>query len=243
VTAPLVTGSGLPVTLVAHGLGASVPESRALAGGVPGTKLFPQARGHGTAPLPVEPGYGELADDLAVVANAHAATQALGTSMGAHALLRLLSADPTRFERLVLFLPAAIDSPVRRTPDLADALRSGDRQAVLGVVRHELLPLAGPAVEAYAEARAEFLLASPGLPALLRALPGDVPVADRSMLAAVTADVLVLGQEGDALHPADVARELAAALPRARLVVFDQPGAPFRERARLRTLISTHLTP
>ena len=163
--------------------------------------------------------------------------------MGAHALLRLLSSGPDRFERLVLFLPAAIDSPVRRPPALADALRTGDCEAVLSVVQQELAPLTGPQVDAYAGARTDFLLASPGLPALLEALPHDVPVASREQLSAVTADVLIIGQEGDLLHPADVARELAAVLPRASLVLFDRPGAAFLERARLRHLISGHLSP
>ena len=227
-----VTGTGLPVTLVAHGLGASIPESRALAGGIPGTRLFPQARGHGTAPAPASPGYGELAADLAAVADEHQATQALGTSMGAHALLRLLSTRPDRFQRLV-----------RRTPALADALRAGDREAAVAAVREEVGELEGAAVDGYIAARADFMLASPGLPALLSALPGDVPVADRSVLAAVTADVLILGQEGDLLHPAAVARELAAVLPRAQLVIFDRPGAAFLERGRLRALIGEHLSP
>ena len=176
------------MTVVAHGLGASIPESRALAGGIAGTKLFPQARGHGDAPLPERPGYGELADDLLAVADEHRATQAFGTSMGAHAILRILATDPHRFDRLVLFLPAAIDTPVRRKPALADALASRDRERVLSVVQEDLLPLEGERVAAYAQARTDFLLASPGLPALLAALPDDVPVPDRSALAGVTAD-------------------------------------------------------
>jgi pimeloyl-ACP methyl ester carboxylesterase len=87
------------------------------------------------------------------------------------------------------------------------------------------------------------MLASPGLPALLGALPDDVPVPDRSALSAVSAETLILGQEGDLLHPAAIARELAALLPRAELVIFAQPGAAFRERARLRSLVSGHLSP
>jgi pimeloyl-ACP methyl ester carboxylesterase len=234
----LVTGTGQPITVVAHGLGASLPESRALASGIGGTKLFPQARGHGDAPPPVNPGYQELADDLLAVADEHHATQAFGTSMGAHALLRILASYPARFDRLVLFLPAAIDTPVRRPPALADALAAGDREAVLSAVQADL----GTSREeqAYAAMRTDFLLASPGLVPLLRALPGDVPVADRSVLGAVTAETLVIGQEGDGLHPAAVARELAAALPRARLEVFDRP-AVLTERARFRALVSDHL--
>jgi hypothetical protein len=38
-----------------------------------------------------------------------------------------------------------------------------------------------------------------------------------------------------------VARDLAAVLPKARLVIFDQPGAMLRERARLRSLIADFL--
>ncbi|MCW2542641.1 MAG: alpha/beta hydrolase [Frankiales bacterium] len=239
----LVTGSGTPVTVVAHGFGASIPESRALASGILGTKLFPQARGHGAAPVPVQPGYGELATDLVAVADAHDATQALGTSMGAHTVLRLLATQPARFARLVLFLPAAIDTPVRRRSELAEALASRERERVLSVVQQEVLPLSGERVAGYAQARTDFLLASAGLPELLEALPDDVPVPDRAVLGAVQADVLVIGQEGDPVHPAAVARELAAALPTARLVVFDEPGAAFLERARLRALISDHLTP
>ena len=53
--------------------------------------------------------------------------------------------------------------------------------------------------------------------------------------------MLLLAQEGDPLHPAQVARELAAVLPRARLVVFDRPGVVFRERERLRALVREQL--
>lgn len=238
----LSTGHGAPVTVVAHGLGASLTESRALASGIAGTKLFPQARGHGDAPLPERPGYGELAKDLLAVADEHHATQAFGTSMGAHAILRILATDPHRFDRLVLFLPAAIDTPVRRKPELSEALASRDRERVFSAVQGDLLPLEGDRVDVYAQARTDFLLASPGLPALLAALPDDVPVPDRAVLGGVSAETLVIGQEGDPLHPADVARELAAALPRARLVVFERPGAAFLERARLRELLSSHLS-
>lgn len=245
----LVTGAGAPVTVVAHGFGASLAETRPLASGVPGTRVFLQARGHGAAPAPERPGYAELAADLAAVADAHGATQALGVSLGAATLLHQLAATPESYRRVVLFLPAALDRPradpaVRRVAGLADALAASDTAAVEAAVRADLPEdLDGPAVTSYARSRAQFLLASPGLPALLEALAADVPVRDRSLLAAVTADVLVLAQEDDPLHPVQVARELVAVLPRARLVVFDRPGAVFRERARLRSLIAGHLTP
>jgi pimeloyl-ACP methyl ester carboxylesterase len=243
----LVTGAGTPVTVVAHGLGASLAETRPLLSGVPGTRVFLQARGHGDAPAPEQPGYAELAADLLAVADTHHATQAVGVSLGAGTLLRLLAAQPDRFARVVLFLPAALDAPrhdhaVRRVAALGAALSAGDREAVLSAVRAELpSDLSGPAVEAYAASRTDFLLASPALPALLEALPEDPPVRSRTQLAAVTADVLVIAQQDDPLHPAQVARELAAVLPHARLVVFDRPGVLFRDRARLRELVAGHL--
>jgi pimeloyl-ACP methyl ester carboxylesterase len=242
----LVTGAGDPVTVVAHGMGASLAETRPLLSGVPGTRVLYEARGHGSAPAPVILGYAGLAADLAAVADEHRATQALGASMGAATILRLLAATPDRFTRVVLFLPAALDTvrkddAVRRMALLSAALAAGDVEAVTAAVRAEVPAGLGAAADAYVAARTAFLLGSPGLPALLAALVDDVPVASRAALTAVTAEVLVLAQEGDPLHPADVARELVGVLPRASLVVFDAPGVLFRERARLRALITAHL--
>ena len=247
--APLVTGRGSPVTVAAHGLGASIEETRPLLSGVHGTRVFYAARGHGAAPLPDEPfDYAVLSRDLEAVADTTGATRALGVSMGAGALLSLLGRRPDRFERVVLFLPAALDRPrtdeaVRRTAALAEALAAGQAEAVERLVREELPPdlRDAPAAAAYARSRAAYLLSSPGVAVALRSLPGSTPVDDRSRLAAVTGEVLLLAQEGDPLHPAQVARELAAVLPRAQLVVFDRPGVLFRERARLRAEITRFL--
>jgi pimeloyl-ACP methyl ester carboxylesterase len=182
------------------------------------------------------------------VADACGATRALGVSMGAGALLSLLARRPDRFARVVLFLPAALDSPrtddaVRQVAALAASLDSGDPGVVERLVREELPAdlRALPAVAAYARTRAAYLLHSPGVAVALRALPAVQPVADRSRLAAVSAQVLLLAQEGDPLHPAQVARDLAAVLPRARLVVFPEPGVVFRERTRLRAEITGFL--
>ncbi len=168
--------------------------------------------------------------------------------MGSGALLSVLSRHPARFERVVSFLPAAIDQPrsdtaVRRLDALAVALETGDRPTVEAVVRDELPSdlTDDSAVQGYLRSRVDFLLANPGIAVCVRSLPDVTPVPDRSLLGAVTAQVLVLAQEGDPLHPAQVARELVAALPRARLVVFATPGVVFRDRRRLRTLITDFL--
>ncbi len=233
--------------MAAHGLGSSVAETRPLLSGVHGQRVFVTARGH-DATVPEQVSYQLLGDDLLATADRHEATRALGASMGAGALLSVLSRHPDRFERVVSFLPAAIDKPradaaVRRLEALATALESGDRATVEQVVDDELpADLRGePQVQAYRRARVAHLLAHPGIAVAVRQLPDVTPVSDRSLLGAVTAEVLVLAQEGDPLHPAQVARELVAALPRARLVVFDRPGVMFRERPRLRGLITDFL--
>ena len=223
-----VTGAGAPVTVAAHGLASSVAETRPLLSGVPGTKVFYEARGHGAAPPPAVPGHAELAADLLEVADAHGATQALGASLGAGTLLRAVSLHPDRFTRLVLFLPAALD-----------ALRAAVRRPATPEEAEAWVRAAGPAPEAYVQERVARLL-SPGVQALAAGL--DAPVASRELLAAVAADVLVIGQEGDPVHPVSVARDVVDALPRARLHVFDRPGALVRERTALRALISAHLS-
>ncbi|MBC7373288.1 MAG: alpha/beta hydrolase [Frankiales bacterium] len=243
----LVTGSGEPVTVVAHGLGASIAETRPLLTGVAGTKVFYAARGHGASPLPPGPfDYDVLGRDLEAVAGD--ATAAVGVSMGAGALLSLLARRPDRFARAVIALPAALDRPrtdgaVCRLLALADALDAGDAEQVHRLVLQEVPAelRSAPGVAAYASSRTVALLASPGVAVALRALPQAVPVVDASVLGAVTAQVLVLAQEGDPLHPAQVARDLVALLPRARLVVFDRPGMLLRERARLRELVPAAL--
>jgi 3-oxoadipate enol-lactonase len=246
----LVTGSGAPVTLVAHGLGAGTAETRPLVGGVPGTRLFPVAAGHGDVPAGAGPyDYARLGRDLEQVADDRAATQALGVSMGAGALLALLARRPDRFARVVLLLPAALDRPrtdaaVLRLRALAEALERADEPAVAAWVDGELPAELHdvPGVRPYLAARTAYLLASPGLPTALRGLPSASPVPDRSLLGAVTAEVLLLAQEDDPLHPAQVARDLAAVLPRARLVVLPGPGALVRERARVRDLVRAALS-
>ena len=69
-------------------------------------------RGHGRSAAP--PGrwtYLDLARDLRAVADLYGATRALGVSLGAGALCRLLADNPTRFDRAVFFLPAVLDQP------------------------------------------------------------------------------------------------------------------------------------
>ncbi|KXK60584.1 alpha/beta hydrolase [Micromonospora rosaria] len=244
----LVTGSGDPVTVFAHGLGNGIATTRPFGSGVTGRRIFFQFRGHGRSDAP--PGawtYADLARDLRAVADLGGATRAFGASLGAGALCHLLGGSPERFDRLVLFLPAALDQP--RGPDarerisgLLAAVASGDASAVAEAVAVELPPTVRntPAGWAYLRQRLDHLLRD-GLAPGLATLPEQAPLPDRAALAAVTAPALVIGCLGDDLHPASVAEELAAALPRATLHVYDRPGILWSDRADLRGRISDFL--
>ena len=80
-----------------------------------------------------------------------------------------------------------------------------------------------------------------GLAKAIRGVVGTAPIADREVLREVTAPSLVIGLEGDTVHPASVAREMAELLPNAELGHIPWRGKPFeryaaasvRKRARL----------
>jgi pimeloyl-ACP methyl ester carboxylesterase len=246
----LVAGGGDPVTVFAHGLGRTIPETRPLGSGVGGTRVFFSFRGHGRSSVPPAGfGYGELAADLRAVADAYGATRAVATSMGAAALCRVLADDPRRFERLVFFTPAILDEPrhddVRRdVGPVLDAVAAGDRAALTAAVRVEVPAgvVGTPAGEAFVRQRVAALLGS-GVAAAYRAVPGNAPPlpSGADALRAVTVPALVLACRGDGLHPVPVAERLAALLPNATLHVYDEPDVLWTARADLRRRISGFL--
>jgi len=249
----VVTGAGEPVTLFVHGLTGSVAQTRPFGSGVAGTRVFAHLRGHGLTAVPQDgPGtYTDLADEVDAVRQATGATRALGVSLGAGALLRLLAVEPGRFERVVLALPSALDvaaapddSVVRCLRALADALEAGDVVRAAALLRDQQ-PAAVrglPAVGLWARRRASELTGTP-LPAVLRSFAGQAPLdaVGRAALGRVDAPALVLAQEGDEAHPVRVARELVSALPRARLVVLPAGGVLWAGRERLRDVVSGFL--
>ncbi|HEU0129954.1 MAG TPA: alpha/beta hydrolase [Mycobacteriales bacterium] len=242
-------GTGEPVTVFASGLGGTIAETRTFASGLPGTRVFFDFRGHGASGSP-EAGdwsYAALSGDLRTVADATGATRAVGVSMGAAALLGILAETPERFSRNVFFLPAILDRPrhdvvTSRLGRVAARIEDGDAAAVvellLAEVPRELRD--APGVAAWVRDRAR-RLSGTAVAGLVRALAESRPVRDRTLLAAVGAPCLVVGQEGDEVHPAQVARELAATLPDARLHVFGSPGGLWVHRAALRALVTEFL--
>jgi pimeloyl-ACP methyl ester carboxylesterase len=242
-----VVGSGLPVTVFAHGLGGSSVETRPLAVRTAGTRVLLTFRGHG-ASAAIEGGwtYDDLADDLREVADAFDATRAVGLSLGAGALLRLLSRTPDRFERLAFVLPAALDESrddlaTARLLRLADALIAGDEEHVVRMLLEDVPEgvRGRGGVKVLVDRRARQLLGT--APPYPRGV--DAPLRALGPLAHVTAPSLVIAQRDDPLHPASVADRLATALAHAELLTLEPGGVFWTETRRAQDALAAHLCP
>jgi len=246
----LVTGVGEPVTVFAHGLAADISGTRPLGSAVTGRRVFFHFRGHGSSDAPPGPwDFGDLAADLRAVADLAGAGRALGVSMGAAALCRLLAGTPDRFERAVLYLPAPVDgrrppAAAARMQRLLAALDCGQAAAIAEAVELELPPSVRntPAGWGYLRQRVEQLQRD-GLAPQLETLWRAPAVADDTALRAVHVPVLVIGCMGDEVHPVAVAERLAGLMPRAELHVYDRPAVLWTHRAELRKRISAFLNP
>jgi pimeloyl-ACP methyl ester carboxylesterase len=245
----ITTGSGLPATVFAHGLAGSIPTTRPFGSGVRGSRTFMHFRGYGASAAVEAPWtYAGLADDLRAVADHVGATQALGVSMGAGALCSLLAATPLRFERLVFVMPAALDQPrtdqaLNRLVEMAERVDHGDLEPLTALLL-EAEPASvrsRPAVQLWCRRQAAAMVGTQ-VSRALRAVLTAVPLAEHGALAAVRAPALVIAQEQDPAHPVDVAEQLAASLPHARLEVMAPGGLLWRHRALTRDLIGRFLS-
>jgi 3-oxoadipate enol-lactonase len=240
-----VVGTGAPVTVFAHGLGGSMAETRPLATDLAGTRVLMHFRGHGdSATLADGWDYDLLAADLRAVADEVGATRALGLSLGAGALLRLLTTTPDRFERLAFVLPAALDrsrsdGATARLDRLATAMRVGDVDRLTELLLQEV-----PA--SLRDSRVARVLSTRRARALAFSEPplprGPVrPVESLDVLRTMRAPSLVLAQEEDPLHTVAIARTLADSLPCAELHVLPPGGIFWTDRFRARRLLAAQL--
>ncbi|AGL21250.1 alpha/beta fold hydrolase [Actinoplanes sp. N902-109] len=244
----LITGTGDPVTVFAHGLAGDIAGTRPLGSAVTGRRVFFHFRGHGRSSAPPGPwSFADLAADLRAVADHAGASRAVGVSMGAAALCRLLAEDPGRFERIVLYLPAPLDgvrprSAEQRLSRLLAALESGEAAAVAEAVEPELPPAVRdtPTGWSFLRQRVEQLQRD-GLAPELGSLWREPAVADVGLLRAYRGKALVIGCHGDELHPVSWAERVAGLLPGAQLQVYDRPAVLWTNRRELRDRISTFL--
>jgi len=245
----ITTGSGLPATVFAHGLAGSIPTTRPFGSGVRGSRTFMHFRGYGASAAVQAPWtYAGLAEDLRAVADHVGATQALGVSMGAGALCSLLAATPLRFERLVFVMPAVLDQPrtdqaLSRLVEMAEHVDRGDLEPLTALLL-EAEPASvrsQPAVQSWCRRQAAAMVGTQ-VSRALRALPTAVPLTEHGALAEVSAPALVIAQEQDPAHPVDIAEQLAAALPNARLEVMAPGGLMWRHRGLTRDLIGRFLS-
>ncbi|MGZ8631776.1 MAG: alpha/beta fold hydrolase [Actinomycetota bacterium] len=222
-------GEGEPVTVFAHGLTNSCMELAAFTPMAPGTKVRFCFRGHGHSSTPGSGAYGyaDFARDLEAVAAASGATRAIGTSLGAGALAHLLARDPDRFERVVFLLPSSLEGSIGSNPlfeRTAELLETLPRREAIEAILQE----SGRArnYEEQPGLREFDLLLwqdmNPvGVARAIREVVCDAAVPDLGVLAAVRAPALVIAREGDSIHPASVARRLAAVMPNAEAIVLD----------------------
>ena len=244
----LVTGVGEPVTVFAHGLAGDIAGTRPLGSAVTGRRVFFNFRGHGRSDVPPGPwSFADLAEDLRAVADASGATRALGVSMGAGALCRLLAETPDRFDRAVLYLPAPLDgvrppAAVQRLDRLLTAIESGEAASIAEAVELELPPSVRntPAGWSYLRQRVE-RLQDDGLASEVETLWRGPAVADDAVLSRVAVPVLVIGCVGDDVHPVAAAERLAGLLPHGELQVYDRPAVLWTHRTELRQRISGFL--
>lgn len=244
----LVTGVGAPATVFAHGLAGDIAGTRPLGSAVAGRRVFFHFRGHGRSAAPPGPWrFADLADDLRAVADRAGATRAVGVSMGAGALARLLTTAPARFDRIVLYLPAPLDGIRPRVAEerltrLLAAVESGEAAAVADAVEAELPPSVRntPTGWSYLRQRVDQLLRD-GLAPELETLWQEPAVADVELLRAYDGRALVIGCTGDEVHPVSWAERVAGLLPRAELHIYDRPSVLWTNRRDLRERISAFL--
>jgi pimeloyl-ACP methyl ester carboxylesterase len=215
---------------------------------VAGRKIFFQFRGHGrsdTSPKPLT--YADLAADLRAVADDFGANRAVGVSMGAGALARLLVQTPDRFQRVVFVLPAVLDEPrpaaqLARIRALLEAVSDEDAATAATLLAAEI-PMAlrdRPQSWRYIRERLDGLFRE-GLVEALVDLPDAVALPELDALRTIDVPALVIGCRGDVAHPPAIAEQLAATLPNATLHIYEQPAIVWTNRADLRDRISGFL--
>jgi pimeloyl-ACP methyl ester carboxylesterase len=241
-----VDGEGEPITVLAHGLTNTCRELARLTPFVPGTKVRFCFRGHGHSSSP-ESGYRfeDFARDLEAVASTYGATRAVGTSLGAGAMCRMLASQPDRFERLVFLLPAGLDRPFRETERFlrtAELLETKPREEAVEAILSEPDRLAMyerfPTMR-HVDATTWDHADLHALAQAIREICEDFPLSDRELLRRVEAPTLVISRDGDPTHPARVGRIIAELVPNAELLEYPDDVTMYGSIADIVQRVST----
>jgi 3-oxoadipate enol-lactonase len=220
-----VDGSGEPITVLAHGLTNSCRELAPFTPSLSGTAVRFCFRGHGHSSAPPS-GYrfADLASDLDAVARVYGARNAVGTSLGAGAIMSLLEDDPARFDRIVMLLPASLDVPFpdpSRFDGIADLLEAFPKDEAIA----RILEMNADRYERAPWLRELDLLLwedlnPTGVARAIRGVTRDISISDRELLRKVETPVLLICREGDSIHPAQLGRILLDLFPRAELITL-----------------------
>jgi pimeloyl-ACP methyl ester carboxylesterase len=223
--------------LLAHGLTGNRNELAIFAPFLPGTKVLMDFRGHGNSGRPPAGSYtfDHLAGDVEAVADAFGVSVVAGGSMGAAATLRLLEADPARFDKLIILLPAKLeagDETYVRLSRMADLLEEHGPERTAEIILDEEEAAGAfelfPASKDYRRA-AILAMNADGVPHAIRGVINDQPVRDPDRIREVKAPVLIITQQGDAFHSVEVATELHELMENSDLVILDDQHALLRE--------------
>lgn len=202
------------------------------------------ARGHGKSGPAIartDYGYEHLVADLHSVVQQTELDRPLGIgiSMGAHTLAAAAAKDPDQFSGLLLITPAYLpgmelgEAAGLRWKRLAEGLRAGGPE---GFVAAGAVDEVAPKWRDVAERATLQRMAQHENPEAvadaLESVPWSSPFEDWSGLGELKIPVTVVGSQdaSDPGHPLEVAREWAAQIPSAELVVEDDGESPIAWR-------------
>lgn len=224
-----LTGQGTPLVMC-HGLTGDLSAPKDLLGEIPGYRLIVfDARAHGkTQPLgPVAKiCFKQFAEDLAALLEHLEVQRAVvgGISMGAGVAVRFAIDFPHHAQALVLIRPAWLDYPLpdnlKLLPLVARLLAQfgpvKGRQAFDQHPDVEKLYAVEPALVDTLRQQFDAPLANERRERLVR-MPQDSPIQNWREVESLTIPALVLGNEGDSIHPFAIAVQWAKHLRRGRL--------------------------
>jgi 3-oxoadipate enol-lactonase/4-carboxymuconolactone decarboxylase len=217
-----------PVVLMLGSLGSALrmwdAQAAALAG--PYRVVRADLRGHGASPAPPGPyAIDDLVGDVVALLDTLAVDTAhvVGLSLGGMTAMRLAAVHPERVSRLAVLCTSALLAPASGWTDRAAAIRAGGTGAVAASVVARWFTEAGRKADPDLVARHEAMVAATpaeGYAACCEAI-GAMDL--RSDLPRIVAPTLAIAGAEDPATPPEHLRDIADAVPGARLLVL--PGA------------------